>query len=156
MFQVTFARMGLVSVALSGVLLVSGCAPMAQHGGGDVDSLTKTALNSSKEAVASLKEVPGTYAGLIPCADCTGIKSTYRLHEDGTFSKTEVYLGAKSEKFDDKGKWHYKNGIVILTDEKDPHPYMLRAEKGQLRFLDADGKSITGELENDYILKKIR
>src|SRR5690606_19199026 len=34
----------------------------------------------------------GTYEGILPCADCEGIKTTIILKEDGTYSSKETYL----------------------------------------------------------------
>ena len=106
-------------------------------------------------AVAAKADVPGTYEGLLPCADCEGIQTTYHINNDGTFVSNEVYKGTKDQ-FKTTGTWEYKNGVLLLKSASDPTQFLLRAEKNQIRLLDGDGNAVTGELADKYILKKVR
>ena len=42
------------------------------------------------------KAFAGTFAGILPCADCPGIETSVEIRADGTFSQAEVRQGAKS------------------------------------------------------------
>ena len=35
----------------------------------------------------------GIYSGILPCADCEGIKTDIQLHKDGTYRMARKYLG---------------------------------------------------------------
>lgn len=97
----------------------------------------------------------GTYEGVLPCADCEGIKTTITLNSDHTFSKSEIYLkGEKESKFETKGRfeWDESGGIVILKNEDEKHSY--RVGENVLIHLDINGNAITGSLAEHYILKK--
>lgn len=44
------------------------------------------------------------YSGLLPCADCTGIKTTLSLKGDHTYQLRSIYLN-KGTPFTEKGVW---------------------------------------------------
>jgi copper homeostasis protein (lipoprotein) len=56
----------------------------------------------------------GTYAGVLPCADCEGIKPIITLHEDLTYEMETQHLGRDEQVFrrsgsfvwDDAGAYH--------------------------------------------------
>jgi len=95
----------------------------------------------------------GTYKGTLPAADAEGMETTITLM-DSTFTKDVVYIGKKG-KFSDKGKysWNEDGNTIILEGIKDaPNKYFVA--ENQLIALDMDGKKITGNLADKYILKK--
>lgn len=157
-------RPALLVALMGATLVVTGCQTNVGDGTNDgpnpadapvVSQVTQTAMKASSTRLAKLEEVPGTYEGVLPCADCEGIATTYHIHNDGTFTTVERYQGTK-EVFKSSGRWQYRNGVLFMVDSEDPHPYMVRAEDGQIRLLDANGKANTGELADHYVLKKIR
>lgn len=147
------ALAGVVAVTLTTTLL--GCKTIETQSPMVLNDVTQNAIHTSEVQLAPLSSVPGTYEGLLPCADCSGIKTVYRLHVDGTYLKTEAYEGT-NDIFSEKGQWVYRDGVLFLTAENDQQPYMLRAEVGQLRLLDQEGKCISGDLAPHYVLKKHR
>ncbi len=98
----------------------------------------------------------GTYAGVLPCADCGGIKTEITINEDGTFEKSEEYLEKGTETIESKGTftWDKTGGIINLKDEEGTTE-LYRVGEGRLIMLRADGKEVTGELANNYILPKL-
>lgn len=59
---------------------------------------TKDYPNNSETQVSSVDDQQvidwqGRYSGLLPCADCNGIRTTLNLAQDKTFSLTEQYIG---------------------------------------------------------------
>ncbi|MDR0646325.1 MAG: copper resistance protein NlpE N-terminal domain-containing protein [Elusimicrobiota bacterium] len=80
----------------------------------------------------------GTYAGIIPCADCNGIKVEITLNLEGTYKISYTYLG--------------KIGHIILDTKEFPPYYIVGA--GKLIQLDMNGQEITGELAGKYVLIK--
>lgn len=51
-----------------------------------------------------------TYAGKLPCADCSGINTTIKLYSDHTYQESDVYIG-KSTTFSANGYWMLVKGI---------------------------------------------
>ncbi|MCL8000655.1 copper resistance protein NlpE, partial [Brucella sp. 21LCYQ03] len=74
---------------------------------------------SSEEGAAPIAETtgewPGTYEGVLPCADCSGIKTTVVLNSNDTFRITEDYADS-DYKVDDNGRimWHDGGKVAHL------------------------------------------
>ncbi|HHX58177.1 MAG TPA: copper resistance protein NlpE [Candidatus Moranbacteria bacterium] len=107
----------------------------------------------------------GVYKGTLPCASCEGIETEITLNEDGTYTQKESYITTKpggGEVDIEKGTfaWDITGTKITLvedddkneTDNDDQKIYLVT--EGQIQALDYEGKIITGELANDYILKK--
>lgn len=98
----------------------------------------------------------GTYKGILPCADCEGIKTELELNSDKTYEIKETYLGKGDGKpFESKGSFQFDNknsSIIELDKAGDSRKYFVA--KGYLKALDMDGKEITGDLADKYQLKK--
>jgi uncharacterized lipoprotein NlpE involved in copper resistance len=67
----------------------------------------------------------GTYAGIIPCADCEGISVSVILNPDETYMVSYSYLG-KGDNFPEntssKFSWNEAGGAIALdTKEIPPH-----------------------------------
>lgn len=97
----------------------------------------------------------GKYEGVIPCADCEGIKYIVELKKDGNFFIEQEYLG-KETVYQDEGfyKWDSSNNILHLNSNVSP--LILKVEENRLKVLDQEGKVITGSLKDKYILKKVK
>lgn len=96
----------------------------------------------------------GIYEGILPCADCEGIKTTITLNSDGTFHRTQEYLGKNGNPFMDNGKfeWNTKGSIIRLIDNNNNQQYLVG--ENQLFHLDNTGNQIKGNLSEKYILTK--
>lgn len=100
----------------------------------------------------------GTYRGLFPCADCSGINVVLSLNEDQTFRLKTQYLDVEGEDtFVSEGSFEWDdNGQIIWLkvegEERNFHQYLL--EENQLVKLNSDGKRAKGKLSEMYILKK--
>ena len=96
----------------------------------------------------------GTYEGTLPCADCEGIKTTLTLFSDGTFKRTQEYLGKNGTPFTDNGKfeWNEAGSVISLIDNNDNQKY--KVGENQLFHLDNTGNQIKGNLSEKYILSK--
>ena len=97
----------------------------------------------------------GTYTGTMPCADCSGIYVEIKLSGD-KYTMKEVYQGKGDENantFTNEGKYTWDVDKKIITLNGDDSQ---RYEVGDnlLYALDMDGKRITGDLANMYILHK--
>ncbi len=96
----------------------------------------------------------GTYEATLPCADCTGIKTTIILNESGAFEYDAEYLD-KNYTSKDSGDimWH-DNGSVAHLKGKDIDIKVKVVENG-LVGLDIEGNEIEGPLKEHYNYKKL-
>lgn len=120
---------------------------------------------SSSKKSATLKEIqvgdnsfmsldwPGIYQGILPCADCEGIKTQLVLNEDLTYSQKTSYLGKEDNIFETKGAFTWdKSGSKITLDNSEKQIYQIGENK--LFHLDKNGNHITGDLASNYIIEK--
>ena len=112
-----------------------------------------TQTNQPQAAADVLPETAyGTYKGVMPCADCSGIRTEFILDPKGLYTMNQVYEGTRdgsSQTFSEGGTYTTKGDVVTLATGN-----QVKVEKDQIRFLDADGKVIDGEIGQYYILKK--
>lgn len=96
----------------------------------------------------------GTYKGILPCADCKGIKTQIILEKDLRYTKTQQYLGKSNHIFSSKGQFKWNDlGSKIYLDMDKESSYQVGENK--LFALDQNGQIISGDLESHYILHKI-
>ena len=96
---------------------------------------------------------PGTYQGILPCADCEGIKTRLVLNKDLTYSLKTSYLGKEDNIFETKGTFTWdKSGSKITLDNPEKQVYQVGENK--LFHLDKSGNPIKGDLVNNYIMEK--
>lgn len=96
----------------------------------------------------------GNYQTTLPCADCTGIKTTITLLDNETFNYVAEYL-EKNVTVKDSGEimWH-DNGSVVHLKGKEINMKLKVIENG-LIGLDTEGKEIEGSLKEHYNYKKL-
>lgn len=97
----------------------------------------------------------GTYVGTLPCADCPGIQTTIFLFENGDFEIEENYL-ERSFMRQDKGtfEWNDAGDVITLRGIEDSNPRLFKVAENQIIQLDIEGKPITGNLAEAFILRK--
>jgi|SRR5690554_64604 len=100
----------------------------------------------------------GEYQGVLPCADCEGIKLTLVLHPDHTFYGKQEYLGKdENSVFEAKGSFVWDNtGLIITIEGDETFRKSYKVVEEGLIHLDNDRNEITGNLEEHYRLTKIR
>jgi uncharacterized lipoprotein NlpE involved in copper resistance len=152
----------LLIAATAGLLLMSCSQKKELQPGSGVEETTAEAktdsisvepiTNDGHNSQNSL-DWAGTYEGTLPCADCSGIKTTITLKDDNTYTMTEEYVDKKT-KAEDKGKfeWDKSGGKISLVSKDGKRQYIVG--ENQLIHLDMDGKEITGPNKDLYILKK--
>jgi heat shock protein HslJ len=98
----------------------------------------------------------GTYWGILPCADCSGIETEISLHHDFTYLRINTYLG-KANSFNDtiRGIFNwFGNKIKLENLSLNQYQQWIKVEENQVRVLDSSGNEITGSLSSHYVLKK--
>ena len=101
--------------------------------------------------------LPARFEGVLPCADCSGIRYELALSADGSYTLVRQYLGKPGEPaFTEQGVWRYDPAAETLTLPGDPDrtTAFTTAETGYLRLLDVEGKPIDSAL--NYRLARVR
>lgn len=100
--------------------------------------------DKKNDSPAKIAEIAGVYEGVIPCADCEGIRVTLRLNPDSTFLAENTYLEAENRQdrsFYDLGRWEISGGKIALRGGEEGKFY--RVVDGQhLQMLDSEGQEI--------------
>ena len=102
----------------------------------------------------SKSNINGVYTGTIPAADGEGINVRMKLNEDNTYELTYEYIGKPGNSFTNTGsyKWNDTGDIINLGIADTPSYYKVTKDK--LIQLDMQGKPITGNLADMYVLSK--
>ena len=104
------------------------------------------------------QELPATYTGVLPCADCEGIRYTLNLWEDNVFFLRMTYLGkghGEGDSFDDIGVWTLSadKATLVFRDGREA-PVMFAVKSAErLSKLDLEGKEIVSQLNYDLVRK---
>lgn len=110
--------------------------------------------NTTHNAQNSL-DYAGTYVGIIPCADCSGIEIELTIDYDNSYVKKAIYQDeAPDNLFVTEGsfEWNEAGNTITLLAEDSPEKY--RIEENKIWLLDIEGNKITGDLADNYMLSK--
>lgn len=99
---------------------------------------------------------PGIYKGLLPCADCYGIKTSLALNKNNTYIMIYQYAGKSPRDYVEKGKftWGEKENTIILTPRKGNAVRQYLIGNDTLTELDKDGNLVSGEQASRYVLRR--
>ena len=113
---------------------------------------TKTVIVSGDNSRTSV-DWAGVYNGILPCADCRGIKTQLVLNADLTYILKTQYLEKSDSIYQKKGKFSWNDsGSEITLDISDHQMYQVG--ENVLFQLDKNGNRITGDLADKYIMEK--
>jgi len=95
----------------------------------------------------------GRYTGTIPAADCPGINVDIILNTDYTYTLIYDYID-RDDSFKKNGAFKFdKTGSIIILSDNSSLGY-YKPGKDHLLQLDTEGKKITGNFADMYVLKK--
>src|SRR5690606_19506908 len=95
---------------------------------------------------------PASWSGEVPCADCAGIRTTVTLRGDGTYRRTDAYLGRAPEAdtlFGSFGRWFVPTaggGAAALVDGTGAVQRFALTPDEALEMLDQAGAPIESAL----------
>lgn len=101
------------------------------------------------------QNMPGSYAGTLPCGDCKGVITKLELSDDGTYTLSEVYDGKVGDGsvLDSSGRWTADFASKRLTLDPAAQAWEDRSfdvlAAGHIRPLDASGKAYSLDGAND-------
>ena len=128
-----------------GVLLICVLAMGACAGGAST-----VATHNSRNSL----DWAGTYTGLIPSASGMGIEVRLTLNGNGTYALNYHYVGRPDPDFSSTGNFTWDNAGSVITLDSITGPLHYRVGENMLWQLDLEGKEITGNLADMYILRK--
>jgi copper homeostasis protein (lipoprotein) len=142
------------------VIFVTNTYSVITHGSGDIVTLMIYPVNADQDqiefspaALPSLGSLPATFAGILPCADCPGIRFQLNLFADRVFVARAIYQG-RDVAVDDIGRWVLSSDgrVVVLKGARDRPVMFAILDGNMLRMLDAEGDEISSAL--DYALRR--
>lgn len=94
------------------------------------------------------QQLPALYSGVIPCADCPGIRYELDLRADNVFFERSTYLGREPDNvFDGVGHWSMGDDKVLGLFGGGSAPQLWSMDDvNSLRKLDVHGKPIESQL----------
>lgn len=99
----------------------------------------------------------GIYSGILPCADCSGIKTEIKLDKQDRYEMVTEYLGKDRGRYRVSGlfKWNADgNRIILWKDQLPDSSQQFQVGENKLWKLDLKGKKIKGDLAQHYVLFK--
>lgn len=107
---------------------------------------------------ADLAPYPAAYEGILPCADCEGIRYTLNLFDDHVFYLRTAYLGllpTDVQAFDALGVWSFSpDGAMLVLEGGEEAPMRFSVpDAWSLRMRALDGSTIDSEL--NYTLYRL-
>ena len=134
-----FNRFNLLLVATAIITSMSGCT-------GSQKRTTQQEKESATMATTTVntknKNFYGTYEGTLPCADCSGIRTTLKINSDTTYELRSEYLGRK-------------DGVIIeLVTPSSGEKTFYKILDGSVALSDSLGTLNGSELAEHYILKR--
>ena len=132
-------------------LLFAGCVATSTP--------ASTSDAGSGDVHASIGELPASFAGRIPCADCPGIDVRLNLFPDGSYFQSMTYL-ERDFTYDDIGRWDARpslngtdqNVIELRGEGEQPTLIGISGDGDAVQLLDAEGREITSGM--NYTLRR--
>ncbi|ADY51751.1 protein of unknown function DUF306, MetA and HslJ [Pseudopedobacter saltans DSM 12145] len=139
---------------LAGAFIMASCQNRSAQSDQMADSTVVTADTSYPDNSRTSLDWEGTYTGMLPCADCEGIKTTITIHHDGTFESKSEYVGKGDKPLEEKGTFSWNNSGNKIIAKIGTENLQYKVGEGYIQQLDENGNAITGNLADYYILKK--
>lgn len=133
-------------------ILVLAIATLSCKTGGQIN---KQAMNTHTSQ--NSLDWAGTYRDTLPCADCEGMLTEIVLNSDLTYKMGTSYLGKSGEVFRSEGKFSWsKDGSTITLNGVDATKESNQYKVGENKLikLDMNGKVVTGNMADKYIITK--
>lgn len=116
-----------LAVAL-GLLFLAGCMPR-QEGAAAVPDPAHSSRNALDWA--------GAYEGVLPCADCPGIRTRLTLRPDGTYELSRLYIDRDREPRLASGRFTWQpGGNAIALEPRDGATMRFAVGEGRLALLE--------------------
>lgn len=136
---VPFVRRLPAFASASAVALLVACGGKASDAGRAPDSVVIIDPNPTV-TVASI--APASYAGPLPCPDCSALRTTVALWPDSVYRLKQVAEGKSTEATVSMGRWRVDNSMLSLETDTGIPLLFRRAGGDTLQPLDPQGKPV--------------
>lgn len=115
--------------------------------GQPADAQPAARVSAPADSLAGTLRLPATYTGVLPCADCPGIRHHLDLWPDGVFHLRQTYLGEDAA-FAEVGLWRRDplRAVIWLHGDREAPRALAVTGPATLRLLGVDGQPIASEL----------
>lgn len=133
------------AILLACLVMLTGCGGPPEQ---SPPAPTSTPAPVTGTTTAALPDgLPALYSGVLPCADCPGIRYELDLRSPSVYFSRMTYL-ERAGTFDDIGEWSLTpdgKELVLRGGREAPEMFAVK-DSDTLRKLDMEGKEITSEL----------
>ena len=155
----------LLTVSILGLLLTS-CTKPKDQASEDIQTPLQTQTTQNNEAANLTADFEhqaensldwaGTYKGLLPCADCSGIETQLELKSDYHYELTELYQGkGDGQQFKSTGTFAFDSSGSTITLDKNADGRKFFVGENFIEARDYEtGAKIEGSLAEHYKLTK--
>lgn len=151
-----FLRCIVLSTTVTAGLYGCGKVPAPQDAGTAAPDSPQRSVPAGVPAQAhSLpSQLPARYSGLLPCADCEGIRYDLDVRADSIYFSRMTYLGKEpTVTHDEIGQWDITDDNVLVLHGEGDRPEQFALEDATvLRKLDVNGQPITSQF--NYSLQR--
>lgn len=110
--------------------------------------------SSAASAESGMAPLPATFAGDLPCADCSGQSLTLTLRPGGIFLLRQTYVGVaagKDEQVYELGRWvvsENRSRLILQSGPESPRQFAIK-DANRLSLLGTDAQEIRSQLNYD-------
>jgi len=133
----------LILYSLVVTLIGSSCSVFKKSSIQDQKAEQITSIHNSRNSL----DWGGTYRGIVPCADCPGIKTEIILYEDLNYTLSRQYIDQSDSVFTEKGSFSWNEAgsqITLNTPGGEPGGRHFFVGENTLVMLDASGNRVEG------------
>lgn len=145
----------MATAVAAAALALAGCNAHTSDDVAKADTTnTAQASTTTPANLTTAQQNAGVYSGVLPAADCEGIRTTLYIRPDGTYTRISEYIGADT--FEEGGTWTTDDkGVTHMkpANNKDPE-WLMDFEETEVILLDPEGNPVKGPLADHYKLKK--
>lgn len=136
-------------LAVTMIIVTSGCLGHGKKNRQRENNSITGIVNSRN------KDYYGIYEGILPCADCSGIKTTLRINSDTTYDLQSEFLGEENRIFEESGVYNMigENIIELVTPSSGVKTYYKILDDAVV-LSDSMGTFNNGGLAEQYVLKR--
>ena len=133
--------------SVTSVLLLAAC------GGEPRPAVSDSVVTVNPFPEVTLSAVaPASYEGILPCADCSGLKTVLAIWPDSVYRLAQTYEGKSTTPVVTMGRWRLSESVLSLETENGIPILYRRAGDDTLTLLDQQGQPIASAL--NYSLRR--
>jgi uncharacterized lipoprotein NlpE involved in copper resistance len=142
-----------ISLTAAALLVFSSCSEKTPERTA-IPAKTEVTAAAARDNSQSSLDWSGSYKGVLPCADCSGVETEITLSKDLTYIAKFKYIGKSEAVISESGTFNWDQAGAKITLKGPKSNTLYKVGENHIIQLDVDGNEISGELANNYILTK--